>query len=206
MPPLRLKWRDESVIKSWTLVIKLTNALLWNRGEHNVFHIIGKLLFIISEYMCFVMSLVLLNKRFEDLYKYLSFTNDKTFLTMKNKMIVVLILESYKIKYIFCGEHLSAKKSAFVLNTLFKCPRNLFSEPQPDWGRGCDLREEGICFRSNWDKLWGQYQGQESGCYSVSSVASESPMISQLEAELLMWVGLRPPPDLVRKPKLQPTE
>lgn len=47
---------------------------------------------------------------------------------MKNKMIVVLILESYKIKYLFCGDlkSISAKKSAFVLNTQFKCPRNLF--------------------------------------------------------------------------------
>lgn len=28
-------------------------------------------------------------------------------------------------------------------------------------------------------------------------------MISQAEVELLMWVGLRLPPDRVRKPKLQ---
>lgn len=39
--------------------------------------------------------------------------------------------------------------------------------------------------------------------HPVSSVTSESPMISQLELELLMWVGLRPLPDRVRKPKLQ---
>ncbi len=44
---------------------------------------------------------------------------------------------------------------------------------------------------------------QGDGCCSVPLVASESPMISQLEAELLMWVGLRPLPDRVRKPKLQ---
>lgn len=30
-------------------------------------------------------------------------------------------------------------------------------------------------------------------------------MISQLETELLMWVGLRPLPDRVSKPKLQPS-
>lgn len=29
-------------------------------------------------------------------------------------------------------------------------------------------------------------------------------MISQLETELLMWVGLRPLPDRVSKPNLQP--
>lgn len=39
----------------------------------------------------------------------------------------------------------------------------------------------------------------------ASSAASESPMISQAEEELLMWLGLRPLPlpDQVRKPKLR---
>lgn len=48
------------------------------------------------------------------------------------------------------------------------------------------------------------HQNDEAS-WSVSSVASESPMISQLETELLMWVGLRPLPDRVSKPKLQPS-
>lgn len=49
------------------------------------------------------------------------------------------------------------------------------------------------------------HQDDDEVSLSVSSVASESPMISQLEAELLMWVGLRPLPDRVRKPKLPPS-
>lgn len=44
---------------------------------------------------------------------------------------------------------------------------------------------------------------RDDGPCSASSVASESPMISQAEVELLMWVGLRPLPDRVRKPKLR---
>lgn len=65
--------------------------------------------------------------------------------------------------------------------------------------------EEVICFGSAGGQTWSNVRGQdcahENAPCSASSVASESPMISQAEVELLMWVG--PLPDRVRKPKLR---